>query len=167
LTPVHEKRCATMKRWRQNNRSQVNAYSKAWKKANPQYAQLWGAYVRDRRRHGRCAERMDLPTWKRVRAAFGERCCYCGATRALEIEHLTPIIRGGRPVLGNLALACRNCNQLKMTMSVEEFRPDRAEAIRRIARLEATAPEDWAGSVRPREPREARQEQSGPDHGID
>ena len=128
-----------MKRWRQANRKEVNAYARAWKKENRHYGQLSGAYLRDERRNGRCDDRIDLATWRKVRAAFAERCCYCGAVDRLEMEHLTPIVRGGRPVLGNLAPACGDCNRQKMTMTVEEFRPGSALEIRRIARLE-TAP---------------------------
>jgi 5-methylcytosine-specific restriction endonuclease McrA len=129
-------RRAEHKLWREKNRERWNAYVRAWRKRNPEYNRLWSAFDRDRRRNGPCPDRIDLATWKKVRAAFGERCCYCGSAESLQIEHLTPIARGGRSMLGNLALACAGCNAVKMTQTAEEFRPDRAEEIRRVARLE-------------------------------
>jgi 5-methylcytosine-specific restriction endonuclease McrA len=136
MVKLSDKRRETRKRWMKQNRGRINASQRAWMKRNPEFARLWGAFARDQRRNGRCDHRIDLASWKRVRAAFGECCCYCGETGNLELEHLTPIVRGGRPVLGNLALACGECNRQKMTMTVEEFRPDRAAEIRRVARLE-------------------------------
>lgn len=42
----------------------------------------------------------------------GFRCRYCGVTaeaagEALQIDHILPLARGGRTVMGNLAVACR------------------------------------------------------------
>jgi 5-methylcytosine-specific restriction endonuclease McrA len=53
---------------------------------------------------------------------WGRKCAYCGAkdTR-LEIEHILPRSRGGTHRVGNLTLACRECNQLKGNQTAEAF----------------------------------------------
>jgi hypothetical protein len=38
------------------------------------------------------------------------------------IDHIIPQSRGGKTVIGNLALACRHCNTSKGQSSVEEWR---------------------------------------------
>ena len=53
-----------------------------------------------------------------VQARAGGRCEYCrlpAAARAgvLEIDHVRPLRLGGRTVPGNLAVACRRCNNAK------------------------------------------------------
>jgi hypothetical protein len=53
-----------------------------------------------------------------VAARAGHRCEYCTAPEALfnttyEVEHITPLARGGTDDLGNLALSCRACNGSK------------------------------------------------------
>jgi hypothetical protein len=50
------------------------------------------------------------------RAAY--RCEYCLAPEIIynftfEVEHITPLARGGKSELANLALACRSCNLYK------------------------------------------------------
>lgn len=52
--------------------------------------------------------------WKRRRAAGV--CHYCGKTfppQELTMDHLVPLIRGGRSTKGNLVPACKDCNTKK------------------------------------------------------
>ena len=53
------------------------------------------------------------------------RCRYCGASkriRNLQIEHMTPVVRGGSNVYENLQLTCRDCNNRKGIQTDGEFR---------------------------------------------
>jgi len=57
------------------------------------------------------AELRQSGWWKR-RIADG-RCHYCAravGARALTLDHVVPLIRGGRSVKGNVAPACKDCN---------------------------------------------------------
>ena len=52
--------------------------------------------------------------WKRQRAAG--RCYHCGGTfppGELTMDHLIPLIRGGRSIKANVKPSCRGCNQSK------------------------------------------------------
>ena len=52
--------------------------------------------------------------WKRKRAAG--RCYYCGAHVSpgnLTMDHLIPLIRGGRSTKNNIVAACKECNSRK------------------------------------------------------
>jgi hypothetical protein len=59
---------------------------------------------------------MDSATRTTVRLRAGHRCEYCGLTQdqsplaALQVEHIIPKKHGGGDDLGNLALACIDCN---------------------------------------------------------
>jgi 5-methylcytosine-specific restriction enzyme A len=51
------------------------------------------------------------PWWQRKRAAG--LCHHCGGTfpvRDLTMDHLVPIIRGGRSTKGNVVASCKDCN---------------------------------------------------------
>ncbi len=53
--------------------------------------------------------------WWKNRVARG-RCHYCGGTFSpseLTMDHLVPIIRGGKSTRGNVVPACKECNSRK------------------------------------------------------
>ena len=70
-----------------------------------------------RRERARARELRQSGWWKR-RIAEG-RCHYCArevGARALTLDHLVPLIRGGRSVKGNVAPACKDCNTKKRSL---------------------------------------------------
>jgi 5-methylcytosine-specific restriction endonuclease McrA len=70
-----------------------------------------------RREKARARELRQSPWWRR-RITVGT-CHYCrrqvGAT-ALTMDHIVPLIRGGRSVRGNTVPACKDCNSKKQSL---------------------------------------------------
>ena len=67
-----------------------------------------------RREREKARELRRSPWWKR-RCAPGV-CHYCGrqvGAKALTMDHIVPLIRGGRSTKGNVVPACRECNTRK------------------------------------------------------
>lgn len=65
------------------------------------------------------------PWWQRRRA--NGVCYYCGkqvGAASLTMDHLVPIIRGGRSTKGNCVPACRDCNAAKRHRLASEFAPE-------------------------------------------
>ena len=62
----------------------------------------------------------DLPS---LRAFLGDACRYCSAplNGMGEIDHLTPIARGGTNKENNLTLACSSCNKSKTSKTFDEY----------------------------------------------
>ena len=61
-------------------------------------------------------------------------CAYCGhrrISRSFEIDHMTPVIRGGSNDIENLQVICRPCNQRKSIHTDREFRERYARLIPR------------------------------------
>lgn len=50
-----------------------------------------------------------------------EYCWYCGEA-AEDVDHKTPVSKGGTNEKENLAAACRRCNNAKGSMTIDEFR---------------------------------------------
>lgn len=73
--------------------------------------------------------------WATILERFEHCCCYCNTKTDLSIEHLTPLIRGGDNSVGNIAPACNPCNRKKWKRTAEEFDPEKANEIRRKAKL--------------------------------
>jgi len=68
--------------------------------------------------------------WQRLCARYGHCCAYCGEAKKLTMDHIIPVVRGGRHSIGNLIPACRNCNSQKQRRLIIEWRfSDRASAF--------------------------------------
>lgn len=60
--------------------------------------------------------------WRRMKARFGHRCAYCLRPRPLTMDHIIPLIRGGRHAVGNILPACGPCNSTKNRRLLIEWR---------------------------------------------
>jgi 5-methylcytosine-specific restriction protein A len=61
------------------------------------------------------AQRLRNSQWWKRRCAVGV-CHFCGAKmspKELTMEHLVPLIRGGKSTKGNVVPACKECNNRK------------------------------------------------------
>ncbi len=136
--PLKAKRSKRLKNWRDANQEHVaaygNAYTKAWRKANPSLARMKGRLASQRRRSRELNAEGPPVTNKLVEELFAAQngICYipgCGAdiSQKFEIDHKTSLYRGGTNWPDNIALACEYCNSQKHTMSVEEFVARRAK----------------------------------------
>jgi 5-methylcytosine-specific restriction endonuclease McrA len=78
-----------------------------------------------KREKGKARELRNSPWWKRRRSTG--ICYYCGRKfnpAELTMDHLIPIVRGGKSVPGNLVPACKECNNKKkylLPMEWEEY----------------------------------------------
>lgn len=78
-----------------------------------------------RRERQKARELRASQWWKRRRSAG--LCHYCGKKvqpRALTMDHIVPIIRGGRSTKGNVVPACKECNTRKKHSLVWEGMKD-------------------------------------------
>ena len=74
------------------------------------------------RERRKARELRQSPWWKR-RCAKGV-CHYCGRTtpaRALTMDHVVPLARGGRSTKGNVVPACKDCNNRKKSLLPMEW----------------------------------------------
>ena len=94
-------------------------YARAWREANPEKARAADKAHRHRRRAraGHITARDVLETRERD----GDFCCYCLLPIATDLEHCTPLARGGTNTADNLVMACHSCNARKGTKTVLEF----------------------------------------------
>jgi 5-methylcytosine-specific restriction endonuclease McrA len=80
----------------------------------------------DLRRERRKARELRESQWWKRRVAKG-KCYYCGSTtapKALTMDHIVPISRGGKSTRGNVVPCCKTCNNAKkqlLPMEWEEY----------------------------------------------
>jgi hypothetical protein len=76
-----------------------------------------------RREKARARELRKSQWWKNVLGRG--RCRYCGGRfhpRELTMDHIVPIIRGGRSTKGNVVPCCKACNSKKKYLLPSEWR---------------------------------------------
>jgi 5-methylcytosine-specific restriction endonuclease McrA len=66
----------------------------------------------------------SIPVRHATRFLAQKTCYYCGTDVSdyYELEHKTPLQRGGQHVVDNLAKSCGYCNEHKGTMTEDEYR---------------------------------------------
>jgi 5-methylcytosine-specific restriction enzyme A len=77
-----------------------------------------------RRERAAARELRNSQWWKR-RCSTGA-CHYCGkqvGAKALTMDHIVPLVRGGRSSKGNVVPACRDCNAAKKHRLAFEWEP--------------------------------------------
>lgn len=64
-----------------------------------------------------------------IRRVLSDSCRYCEAdlNGGGEVDHLTPVARGGSSAKGNLTLSCQPCNRAKLSKTLDEFMEWRRE----------------------------------------
>ncbi|MFP4133260.1 MAG: RNA-guided endonuclease IscB, partial [Halothece sp.] len=69
---------------------------------------------------------------------WGRQCVYCSREDAqLQIEHIKPKAKGGSNRIGNLTLACPECNQKKGDQDIADFLSGKPDLLKRVL---STAP---------------------------
>jgi|LakMenEpi03Aug12_release.lakeMendotaPanAssembly.Ray.scaffolds.fasta_scaffold199008_2 5-methylcytosine-specific restriction endonuclease McrA len=104
--------------------------------ANPQLVKNRLARRKELEKNARgCFTFSDI---QKIRKELQDECRFCGAplNQGGEIEHLTPLSRGGTNYPRNLTLTCLNCNREKTNKTLKEYcvwRKDRKLQIRMIS----------------------------------
>lgn len=109
--------------WRNANLERANARVAAWRKANPERTrELVQAAANRRRTRQRQDADLTLAQWRAILDEFEYRCAYCNVEGVpLQLEHMTPLSRGGRHTASNVVPACQPCNASKHTRTALEF----------------------------------------------
>ena len=88
------------------------------------------AILRATRKNERTVKATERTGWpkglkSRLMRHQSNTCSYCGhrrIARSMDIDHMTPVSRGGSNNESNLQVICRPCNQRKGMMTDREFR---------------------------------------------
>lgn len=134
------------KRWRDANPDRVRANNRrnylrdparyaelrdSWRAKNPERHLQIMVLQQSKRRTAKKAGDSRVVTaaeWDRVLRRARGCCSYCGQKSALTMDHVIPLVRGGRHAIGNLAPACEYCNKSKGRLLVMEWRMRALEA---------------------------------------
>lgn len=108
--------------WRRENADHIRAYSRRYRTEKPESKRLSQA-----RRRAAMRQSEGSFTWDDVEnlLIFQDcKCVYCEAELGdgnFQIDHITPLSRGGPNVAENIQLLCRSCNLKKHAKTHDEF----------------------------------------------
>jgi hypothetical protein len=80
-------------------------------------------------------EPIDKILREEVRHKFGGHCAYCGHLlgKSFHVDHVIPFAAGGPDDIMNFYPACKHCNTIKNSYSIEQFRANlEGQTIRSI-----------------------------------
>lgn len=115
--------------WYRNNYHRIRARKMAsirkYQAKNPEKVRCWKRVAENKRRAliRRVDDGVTAEDWMRVLKQHNFSCAYCGKhEETLDIEHATPLSRGGRHSVNNIVPSCGACNSRKHTRTADEFR---------------------------------------------
>jgi 5-methylcytosine-specific restriction endonuclease McrA len=129
-----EQRRAAKRLYYARHREQHKAVMAAYHKAHPEVLRAKSNAYRAR---ARAAEgQFTSAEWRALVESYGGKCAYRGEAGPVQVDHRTPLTRGGRNSIDNILPACQKCNTEKGQLTEEEFR------ARLAAEDAASAPAD-------------------------
>ena len=98
-------------RWNANNKERIKEKGREWVKKNPEKARLHTQNYQSRRwgNGGKLTEK----EWLECLEESGCRCLKCGSPNNLSLDHIVPVLLGGRTEKSNTQVLCVPCNSSK------------------------------------------------------
>jgi 5-methylcytosine-specific restriction endonuclease McrA len=101
----------------QNNKELCKNRVKSWQSRHPEKPFEYNAI----RRLRLTSSRFEIKKAE-IDNLLSKPCFYCQQTQSNSLDHIIPLVRGGRHAIGNLIGACRPCNSKKQDKTIMEFR---------------------------------------------
>ncbi len=101
-------------------KKQQDGYAKKHRQLKPENWQAQQANARVRKFYKNAGQipNKELAAWIKVRR--NKSCIYCGSI-STHIDHIIPLVRGGKHSFDNIEMICANCNFSKRAQTKEEF----------------------------------------------
>ncbi len=112
-------RSAAARRWAVEHPDLRRKYEADYREANRERVRYYTKHYYARRRAN--GGYIGYADWLERCAEFGNRCAYCASAGPLEMEHITPVSRGGTHTLDNVVPACVHCNRSKHNRGLLQF----------------------------------------------
>lgn len=90
-------------------------YNKRWRATHPRtYGERDALYCERRyARKRNLPDTLTIEEWRAIKAAYENRCAYCGKQTKLAQDHVLPLSKGGGTVAQNIVPSCKSCNSRK------------------------------------------------------
>jgi len=103
--------------YRKNNPEKARMAIVKWQKNNPEKLRIYNRN-RKARIKGTPGNGWSAEEEKRLLRLYGYQCAYCGKQVKLTMDHIIPILKGGKHTINNVVPACVSCNCSKGTKAL-------------------------------------------------
>jgi 5-methylcytosine-specific restriction endonuclease McrA len=124
---------ARVSKYYQTNRDAMRAYATSYARKHPEKLAMrrlaWyqanrdrarAAFQRRRARKRSAGGSFTAQEWRNLCAQYGNRCLCCGsADTELTIDHVIPLVMGGRNDIENIQPLCLTCNLRKARKAID------------------------------------------------
>lgn len=116
--------------YRARHRQALNRKASEYARTHPEI-KADAQHRRRARRNGAAINDLTRSQWRAIKAAFGNRCAYCGEHfERLTMDHVISLSKGGGHTASNVVPACRPCNTPKYTKHmVPAFLPEDSDYL--------------------------------------
>ena len=116
-------------RYRERHPERSRESVRKYQKAHPDQCRADGHNYRARKRKAK--GRITAQDHKQLLEIANHKCLACGTDEDLTIDHVIPLIKGGRNSIENTQVLCRSCNSSKYT-KIKDYRKERLGGWRQI-----------------------------------
>jgi len=106
----------------ENNTEYYLGRSNEWRQKNPERTKSIAKNNRARRREDVKHNGKLNVTHDDYLRLYKQPCVFCGSDDNIEIDHVIPLVKGGKHSIGNLQALCRKCNRSKSDKYMIEFK---------------------------------------------
>jgi 5-methylcytosine-specific restriction endonuclease McrA len=125
-----EQRRAAKRLYYARHREQHKIVMAAYHNAHPEVLQAKSSAYRARARAAK--GRFTSAEWHALVERYDGKCAYRGEAGPLQVDHRTPLTRGGANSIDNVLPACAKCNAEKGRLTEAEFRARLAAELRAL-----------------------------------
>ena len=116
----------TVKKWRDENRQEYLKSLRKWRTKNAESYRLIQSNSEAKRTALMKKNGAYKVTSKDLTRMKQQPCAFCGSTQDIQIDHVTPIAKGGVHGIGNLQPLCAKCNRSKHDKYMIQFKREKA-----------------------------------------
>ena len=125
------------RQWAKDHPDKARENYKKWRTANPEYGKNWRKNNKDKTRNYTATRKarlagnggdLTVEEWHAILVFYGHKCLCCGRENVkLTIDHVLPILHGGKHSADNVQPLCGPCNSRKKDKHID-YRKEKIHA---------------------------------------
>ena len=121
-----QKHIKTVKKWRKENIEKYLKNIRKWRTNNAEAYRIAQSNSEAKRNAVKKKNGVFKVTSKELARLKQQPCAFCSSTEGIQIDHVTPIAKGGVHGIGNLQPLCAKCNISKHDKYMIQFKKEKA-----------------------------------------